>query len=148
MRSSPMSSQADLEPELRARAARLCGGPIVALEPAASGGNNRVFRVRTAAATFALKRYRISPDDPRDRLGAELAGLGYAGAVAPGSVPAIVGADREAGLGLYEWIEGDPVGAGGPAEVDAALALVGALHAGRPRDAQRALPIASEAILG
>ncbi|MBV8600433.1 MAG: phosphotransferase, partial [Candidatus Eremiobacteraeota bacterium] len=97
--------------------------------------------------TYALKGYRRSADDPRDRLGAEIAGLAYAASVLPGSVPEIVGADRTAGVAAYEWIEGEPVSEVGAAEIEEALALAAALHRGRTIPLAGSFPAASEAIL-
>lgn len=128
-------------------AARLAGAPVRELRACAAGGNNRVFRVTCDAGSYALKAYRRSAADPRDRLGAEVAGLRYAASVAPGRVPSAVAVDAEAGLVLYEWIEGEPVEAHGSEEIAQALAFVRALHEGRSTAAASGIGPASEAIL-
>ena len=133
--------------QLFAAAQRLLGAPVRELSRSGSGGNNRIFRVTTDAGTFALKAYRRSSRDARDRLGAEFAGLRYASTVAPGRVPNPIAADPKSNLALYEWIEGEPVQGATASEIAEALDLVRALHRGRVSGSTRSLPCASEAIL-
>jgi hypothetical protein len=126
--------------------ARLLGGAPAELELLAGGRNSRVYRVADAAGeTFALKHYFRHPGDPRDRLGAEQAALGFLWDHGVACVPRPLGADPEAGLGLYEFIAGtrplDPTAA----EVDQAAAFLVQLHRlGLQPGAERLLP-ASEA---
>ena len=49
-------------------AAALAPAQVTAIEEVRKGGNSRVFKVTTAAGTYALKQYPA--DDRRDRQGA------------------------------------------------------------------------------
>ena len=91
---------------LASGAAALLGEKIVEIVACTPGGNNRVYRVHTPRDVFALKAYRRSAEDPRDRLGAEVAGLEYASIVAPGSTPRVVASDADGGFAIYEWVDG------------------------------------------
>ena len=125
---------------------RLLGGPAAALDLLGGGGNSRVYRVaRADGAAFALKAYFRHPDDPRDRLGAEMAALAFMRSQGLACVPQPLGCDPEAGLGLYEFIEGEPPGAPSAADVDAAAGFLGRLHELRLSPAAAGLPEASEA---
>jgi len=136
------------DPLLRSPAlARLLGGPPATLSLLGGGRNSRVYRVARAAGgpSLALKVYYRHPDDPRDRLGTEMGALGFLHRQGVACVPRPLAADPEAGLGLYEFIEGDrPEPPTGP-EVDQAVAFLTRLHElGRSPEALR-LPPASEA---
>lgn len=134
---------------LLAAAEGLAGARVQRLErcETGTGGNNRVFRLTTERGIFALKSYRQSRKDPRDRLGVEFAGLRYASAVAPGRVPEAIAADAQRGLALYEWIDGEPVTEYGNAEIAEAVDFVTALHRGRNAPSAQEFGSASEAIL-
>jgi hypothetical protein len=109
--------------------ARLAGAAVRSVQPARAGGNNRLFRLETAAGqVYALKSYPRLPSDPRDRLAAEFQALEFMRRHGIGQVPKPIAKDREAGFALYEWIEGEPARASLPA-VDAAVSFVRALHA-------------------
>ena len=136
-----------VDPALLEAARALAGAEIVELTPCTGGGNNRVFRLVTPDGVFALKAYRRSANDVRDRLGAEYSGLRYASTVAKESVPATVAADPEARIAIYEWIEGSRVSEHGAAEIEEVVRFLGALHAGRNAPWTQTLPYASEAIL-
>jgi hypothetical protein len=129
-------------------AARLCGEDIVALDPCSGGGNNRVYRVQTARALFALKSYGSTALGDRDRLGHEFDGLRFLQTAGIGSaVPAALAVDRDARCALYEWIDGAvPVDHGAP-EIAAVLRLLGTLHGARSVAGAADLPIATEAVL-
>jgi hypothetical protein len=127
---------------------RLCGAPIVAVERCGGGGNNRVYRIETLRATFAMKCYGSSELDDRDRLGHEFDGLHFLKAAGIGSaLPAAIAVDREARCALYEWIEGGPVTQHGSADIAAAMALLKALHAACEAAGAARLPEAIEAVL-
>jgi len=110
------------------------------------GGNNRIYRVETAAGIFAVKQYFRHQGDNRDRLATEYAFLTYANVATPETTPRPYACDPEAGLALYEFVEGRPFHAGeiGIAQVDAAIQFFRALNAPRLRATAR-LPVASEA---
>ncbi len=118
----------------RALAARLAGAAVVAMDPAGRGGNNRVFRVRTAdGRLFALKHSPLEAEDRRDRLGTEMAGLRFLRDHGIASVPRPVAADQAARCALYEWIDGEP-----PAAAETAVDAMGDFLAGL--QALRAVP--------
>lgn len=116
-------------------------------ERMAGGGNNQVYRVATPEGTFVLKRYFRHPQDPRDRLAGEFGFLTFAWEAGLRCVPRPVAHDPEAGVGVYAFVEGQPLTAEaiGPAEVEAALAFLLALNRHRDHPLARALPPASEA---
>jgi hypothetical protein len=132
-------------PELAAVAARLAGGPLAALVPAAAGGNSRIYRVELADGTLcALKSYPRPAGDPRDRLGTEYGALSFLAAQGIAEVPRPLACDPSAGLALYQWIEGRRPPAG-PESLDAMAAFCARLHALREAPGAAALPDASEA---
>ncbi|HTY99646.1 MAG TPA: aminoglycoside phosphotransferase family protein [Rhodocyclaceae bacterium] len=138
-------------PEIASSAAALlrqAGVPdqVASIRLASAGGNNRLYRVDTPTAAYAVKQYFRHEGDTRDRLGAEFGFLSYASAAAPAWVPRPLALDTRAGMALYEFITGEPLRAGsiGLPEVDAAIAFFAALN--DPATRQRAaLPTASEA---
>jgi len=127
-------------------AAALLGAPVDAIEARRGGGNNRVYRVRSAGRDFALKGYPSSADDPRDRLGHEFDGLTFLRRHGVAVVPEPLAADRRAGFALYEWIEGDPVTAYDTADIAQAVRLLGELDRLSRNAEATALPAAAEAV--
>ncbi len=137
---------------LQAAAARLvassgAGRAPVTLTPLPGGANNRVFAVEGADRPALLKSYFRDPGDERDRLGAEFGFSRFAWNAGLRALPEPLGSDEEAGLGLYELVEGAPVGA---PEVDseavaAAAAFVADLVSIQDRPGAQRLPHASEA---
>ncbi len=123
------------ETGLDATVATLAGAEVRTLEPVKGGGNNRVYEVALAdGRKAAAKCYPSQKEDQRDRLGVEFGGLSFLAQQGVGSaLPQPVAADREAGVALYEWIEGEAVSATDPAarrpgDVDQALELLAKLH--------------------
>jgi hypothetical protein len=126
----------------------LAAQPLSAVERHLGGGNNRLFRARTAEGlSFALKEYPRRTNDPRDRLSVEYGALEFLSPHRSISVPRAIAADRDNGFALYEWIDGGPVSAPGDKDVDAALAFAANLHAIRYAPGAEKLPLASEACL-
>lgn len=121
--------------------------PALAIERLPGGGNNRVYRVETAAGGLLLKEYFRHPADPRDRLGAEQAFSRFAWDHGIRVLPQPLGSDREAGLGLYEFIEGRKLAPGEvtAARVAEAAAFFTDVNRHRADPAARSLPLASEA---
>jgi hypothetical protein len=140
-----MTSSAD---DVRAAAQQLCGHAVEGLSVVGGGGNNRVYRVDAGARTYALKVYPRGTSDTRDRLSAEYAALAFVSRHLRDRVPAPLALDRERGLALYTWVDGERVGARSLADVRDAAAFLRALHALRNEPDARALGLASEAILG
>ncbi len=141
------SSGRPLEQALRARAEALAGRPFVAAEQVGGGANSRVYRIFDGERRYALKLYPRDAADPRDRLGAELAALRLLRRHGAQNVPAVLGADAELRIGLFEWLEGAPVTEPGEADIAAALELLAMLHRLRDDAAAAGLPPASEACL-
>ena len=139
------------ETGLNAIVATLAGAEVRTLEPAKGGGNNRVYgAVLVDGRTVAAKCYPSQREDPRDRLGVEFGGLSFLADQGVGPVlPQPLAADREAGVALYEWIEGEAVSAADPAarrpgDVDQALELLAKLHDLRLAPGAKALPPGSD----
>lgn len=118
---------------------------IISLQSCTRGGNNRTFRLETPDATYALKEYFRQENDKRDRLQSEYAFLTYANVVAPKMTPFAYAKDDNAGIALYEFIEGESLAGLCVSENDVKQAanFFCALN-GRKRDMAN-LPNASEA---
>jgi hypothetical protein len=119
----------------------------LAIERLPGGGNNRVYRIETAAGPLLLKEYFQHPADPRDRLAAEYAFMNFAWSNGVRALPQPLACDRAAGLGLYEFIAGCKLTPGEvtAAHVDGAAAFFAAVNRHRADPAAAQLPIASEA---
>lgn len=111
------------------------------------GGNNRVYRVRSAAGSALLKVYFRHPDDPRDRCGTEYGFLQFAWACGLRCVPRPIACNEEHGLGLYEYVDGRRLAAEevGSAEIGQAIDFYGELNRFKGAPAAGKLPRASEA---
>ncbi|GFK94953.1 hypothetical protein NNJEOMEG_02801 [Fundidesulfovibrio magnetotacticus] len=108
---------------------RLAGGPVLARRLSSNGRNSRVYRLELpGGGLLAGKRYPQNPADPRDRLGAELAGLTLCRRAGL-RVPEPVAFSREEGALLMEFVRGEPVGDPGESGVDEAVAFLAALRA-------------------
>lgn len=119
-----------------------------AVERHLGGGNNRLFRVRTAKGRlFALKEYPKRTNDSRDRLAFEFGALKFMTRHPSLRVPRAFAADPAGGFALYEWIDGETVTSPADGDVDAAIAFAGSLHAIRHAPGADQLPLASEACL-
>ena len=136
-----------MEREIIAVAQALCGAEVAAARPVRGGANNRVFRVDSDAGPFALKVYPPQAEDPRDRLGAEFDGLKFLDSHDVSEVPKAISCDRDAGMGLYEWIEGEPIPSPEPGDIDAAGDFAQKLEILSRDDSAVQLPFASEACL-
>ena len=84
----------------------------VRAKPCAAGGNNRVFRVDAGGRALAAKCYFRDPSDSRDRLNAEFSFLEYARKAGIDCVPKPIARDDNAGIGIYEFIDGDKLSPG------------------------------------
>ena len=129
-------------------ASGLAGGPVVALEPAIGGGNNRVFCIeRQDGARFALKTYLTSADDGAERLAAEFGGLCFLWDRGLPLIPEPLAYDDAAGCALYGWVEGDTGVAVSDADIDAAAEFAARLKRLTGAYGSHALPLAREACL-
>jgi len=111
------------------------------------GGNNRVYRVETAAGPVLLKEYFRHAVDSRDRLGAEQAFSRFAWKHGMRALPQPLACDRGAGIGIYEFVPGRKLTAGEvtAAHVDEAAAFFATVNRHRHDPYATALPVASEA---
>ncbi|MCK1386285.1 aminoglycoside phosphotransferase family protein [Bradyrhizobium sp. 21] len=92
-------------PDAMAIGSRLAGARVAAVQPARSGGNNRVFRLEMAEGPpLALKHY---PSDGRDRLGQEYDALLFLSHHGIMSTPRAVAKDADAYCALYQWFDGE-----------------------------------------
>ncbi len=131
--------------------AALAGAEVLALEPVTGGGNNRVYGAALAdGRKVAAKCYPSQKEDLRDRLGVEFGGLSFLAQQGVGpALPRPLAADREAGVALYEWIEGEAVAASDPearepGDVDRALGLLAKLHELRLAPGAKDIPPGSD----
>ena len=76
------------------------------IQPCTVGGNNRVYRVEAGGRVMAAKSYFRHPSDPRDRLDSEYRFLQCANASGIECVPGTIARDQDAGIALYDFIEG------------------------------------------
>ncbi len=126
----------------------LTGQRVISVDRHMGGGNNRIFRVRTADKhLYALKQYPQRANDSRDRLGAEFAALKFLESCGVGNVPKAIAADPAMGFALYEWIDGIMVSDAAELDIDAALEFIAVLHKYRTASGAGELSLASEACL-
>jgi hypothetical protein len=121
--------------------------PAISIERLPGGGNNRVYRVETAAGPVLLKEYFQHPADPRDRLAADYAFTRFAWDHGIRALPQPLAYDRAAGLGLYEFIAGRKLAPGEvtAAHIEEAAGFFAAVNRHRHDETAASLPIASEA---
>jgi len=129
-------------------AAGLAGAEVLALRQLDGGRNSRVFRVTTAAASYALKLYPSCAEDGRDRLGVECAVLRWMQTHGFAEVPRVINADPASAAVLLSWAEGDRVRDGiGEKDVTQACHFLARLHALRATPAVPRECLAAEACL-
>tara|TARA_R110000868_G_scaffold47354_6_gene155462 strand:+ start:110 stop:1132 length:1023 start_codon:yes stop_codon:yes gene_type:complete len=111
------------------------------------GGNNLVFEIGLGSGQLLAKKYYRSPQDPRDRLGAEWAFITYARALGLPDVPATFARDEGQGIGLYEFVDGRKLNRDEiePPHVQAAAQFFLALNGDQRLEGGKGLPAASEA---
>ncbi len=88
-----------------------------------------MFRVDGDGVTFALKWYPRQTEDSRDRLGSEYTALRFLAENGNCPTPVAYGIDRDAGVALYEWIDGTPIGVPSDKAIDEAVAFINRLKA-------------------
>ena len=79
------------------------------ISPITHRGNNRVFRLDLSSGAFLLKQYFRHASDSRDRLGSEFGFVSCAWNHGLRTVPKPLASNPEAGLGLYEFLDGRKV---------------------------------------
>jgi hypothetical protein len=75
--------------------------------PLPSGGNNRVYRIKTNGSSLLIKLYFRHAKDPRDRLGTEFSFISFAWTNGIHEVPRPLGFDKYNSLGLYAYMHGE-----------------------------------------
>lgn len=129
-----------------AAVARLAGGEPLAMLPIGGGRNSRVYRLDMGQGQrFALKAYFRHPGDTRDRLGVEFQALRFLWEQGLRCIPEPLGLDREQGLGLYAFLDGERPLPPTDEEVDLAARFLVALKGLGEAPGAEALPEASEA---
>lgn len=129
-------------------AARRLGSDVHGVESVEGGGNNRLYRMQLAnGRTVALKTYLQQASDPRDRHGAEVAGLRFLGDAGVDAVPAALADDAEAGWAAFSWVDGEAPQDHGARDIVQALDFMASLKRLRANDEADALAPASEACL-
>lgn len=128
-------------------AAGLVGAPVTAIAAVRPGGNNRVYRATTPAGIFALKIYPPRREDLRDRLSTEFEALSFLARHQIANVPRPFGSNRSAGIAMFEWVVGSPVGSVTSNDLDAAATFSAQLKALSLSPEAASLPLASEASL-
>jgi len=126
---------------------RLCGRPIDGCEPVRRGGNNRIYRVRAGGASFALKAYPFHDADKGARLAREFAAYAFLAGHGVDTAPAAIARDERNGYGLYQWIEGTPVGEPSADDITQAAAFARDLKRLSQAPDSAALPHAAECCL-
>lgn len=140
------------EPALRAAIAALLAHAGLSatglrIEPCARDGNNRVFRVDAGGRAMVAKCYFRHPSDTRDRLNSEYAFLEYARQAGIGCVPRVIARDDQAGIALYDFIEGTKLRGEllSGSQVEQAQDFFARLNEAGARVQGKSLPDASEA---
>lgn len=130
-----------------ATAEDLIGDKVVAAQLCVSGGNNRVYRIRTEEASFAAKYYGTLDGDRRDRLEHEFSGLRFLqSSGVRAAVPKAIAVDRHERCAIYEWIDGRVPDAHDREDVAAVVSLLESLHRARGSAGAESLPPATESV--
>ncbi len=128
-------------------AARLATNPILSIESIGGGRNSQVYRVVDSnSRSYALKVYFQHTADHRDRLWTEFSGLRFLWQNGVRDIPAPLAADRDQGVALYEYVDGEKLAPDDitATEIRAAVSFLAHLKA-VAHQASLELPAASEA---
>lgn len=136
-----------LAPRPAAALSRLLGRAPGGLRELPGGRNSRVYRFAHEGRELVGKFYFRHAGDPRDRLGTEFAAFDFLWSRGLRRTPQPVAKDAEAGVAVYERLEGRPIarGAATPSDVEDALGFLNELNALRGPAARAAFGPASEA---
>lgn len=143
MTSVPRSSA--LPDDIEALARRLCPAPVRQVSELRRGANSRIFRVETADATFALKKYPSTDD--RNRLQAEVNALRFLERKGIDRTPRVVAIAPEQRFALLSWLDGQPIDRLDDADVGQFARFQVALDEGIDAQARAEIGEASEACL-
>lgn len=128
--------------------AGICSGGV-SIAHLETGGNNTLYQVRTTDEVYVLKLYKMEAADKRDRLGAEWNFLSLLNAEIPDApVPSALAINREKGLGLFSFIEGEKVDSVNLSDwqLNRACAFIRAINSSAVRKKAGFLEMASEAV--
>jgi hypothetical protein len=128
-------------------AERLVSGAVESVERVPGGGNNRLFRVTTGRATFALKVYAGNAAESRERYAREFAGLSFLWRRGERRIAEPLALDEAAQAALYAWLPGSPGGAASEADLAAMCDFARSLFDARQDPAALALAPAREAVV-
>ena len=133
-------------PEINQLSRLLMKFDTTTIEKTATGGNAGVYRLTLPEGhTVKLKIYPVDPD--HDRLFSEFIATNGLSGRGSQYVSRPLVQDIELGVGVYEWIEGDPVKAPGQKDLESSLEFLGSLHALRNSRQFLNAPAASAACL-
>ena len=147
MPSGPAAAPAGVRERAAGLFARIGCPDDAVLLPLSAGGNNRVYRVENGARSYLLKEYFRHAGDSRDRLGAEFAFARFAWDNDIRCIPEPIACDEVSGLGLYSFLDGEPITADTLCATDVAqaTAFVSSLNRHRHAPGAAGLPPGSEA---
>ena len=127
---------------------RLVDQPIEKIEKISGRGNSKVYKVIASdEKTYALKYYPDQLADNRPRLKTEFQAFRLFHQYNITKVPKVVKKDEDLNLGLYEWIEGEPVNDPTLGHLELAINFVEKLYLLSRRIDEEDIKLASEACL-
>jgi hypothetical protein len=138
--------RSDMVEDPGAIAARLTGAAVESVEPVRGGGNNRLFRVRSADSTFALKIYAGNAADSRERYAREFAGLSFLWDRGERRIAQPLALDEGAQAALYSWVDGSSGASASEADITAMCDFARALFDARLDGGATGLAEAREAV--
>jgi hypothetical protein len=125
----------------------LLAGPAEVEHLRGGGRNSRIYKVRSQGNKFALKQYPSRANDPRDRLGTEVAALRLMQSHDIDAVPRVIAVDRDRNFVLLSWIDGILVGQATDTDIDSAARFLATIHTLRLVPEAAKHPYAAEACL-
>lgn len=118
------------------------------IQPVSGGQNNLAFRVLVDGQPLFLKQYAGAGVNGDNRLLNEYRFLSYLQSISVGSVPQVLEVDLNAGLALYQYVDGESVEAVNEEDVGAAYAFMDKINRYFERDRQKVpFSLASEPAL-
>jgi len=145
----PNAQQISAPPDDAVRALLVAAGlsPDFTLTVLAGGANNRVFRVDGPSGRFVLKWYFAHPDDPRDRLQAEVAFTQFARQHDINEIPKSLAHSASQRIALFEFIDGHLMTDSDidRAAIESAVRVVQELFTYSRHEDENSLPSAAEA---
>jgi hypothetical protein len=142
-----MSTNTLTKKRIRQIAGHLSNRPIDTIVQGGSGGNSRIYKVCSGDEKFALKFYRAESKGKLPRQETEYLALKFFETHGYHRVPRFISMDRGNNCSLLEWIDGEPIEAGGFYELDAAARFLRKVHVLRRGKETEILPLGTEACL-